>query len=154
ELRVVPAHELTGMEGLVVPGSFHLRFPEAWCPRPLLNRYATAIERDTIAWLRSYGIGCSAEEAERLRKFSCAPYGGFSLPLADFHRGLLVTQFISLWLFWDDVEVEEEHSWDIEQVVTALTDGRIRPGASRYLRAWHDIGCRLRRTQSDQWLGY
>jgi len=64
-----------------------------------------------------------------------------------------VTQFISLWLFWDDVQVEEEQGWDIEEVVAALTDGRVGAGASRYVRAWHDIGRRLRCTQSERWLG-
>ena len=151
-VRIVSCQEFAHIEGLVAPPSFQLVFPGQWRPRPLRNRYASAIERDTLAWLRSYGIGCRASEAERLRKFNCAMYGGYSMPIADYRAGLLVTQFISLWLFWDDVQVEEEQSWDIEEVITALTDGGVGAGASRYVRAWHDIGQRLRRTQSERWL--
>jgi hypothetical protein len=151
-VRIVSSQEFSRIEGLIVPPSFRLIFPGGWRPRPLLNRYASAIERDTLAWLRSYGIGCRATEAERLRKFNCAMYGGYSMPIADYRAGLLVTQFISLWLFWDDVQVEEEQGWDIEEVVAALTEDRLGPSASRYVRAWHDIGRRLRCAQSARWL--
>ena len=110
------------------------------------------IERRTLAWLRTYGIGRDADEQDKLRKFNCAMYGGYSLPVADFESALLVTQFICLWLFWDDMLVEEELAWDIDEIVRALTDDAPPTSDSRYVAAWADIGRRLRRTRSREWL--
>jgi hypothetical protein len=132
--------------------AFELRFPRIWRANPVQNRYSASIERETLRWLGSYGIGCSAEEAQKLRDFSCGMYGGYSLPLADFRTALLVTEFISLWLFWDDVQVEEEFGWSTEMVVAALSGGGCPAHASRYIAAWADLGARLRQTQSEAWL--
>ena len=136
-----------------VPASFDLRFPRSWIANPVQNRYAAAIEGETISWLASYGIGHSRDEAEKLRKFNCGMYGGYSLPSANYQTGLLVTQFISLWLFWDDAQVEEGDDFCIEAVLEALTGAGQPRESSRYLAAWNDIGLRLRRTQSEAWLG-
>lgn len=134
-----------------VPASFSLCFPRRWRSTPLENRHADAIEQGTIAWLNSYGIGCNAEEAEKLAKFNCGMYGGYSLPRSSYEPALLVTQFISLWLFWDDMQVEEQQDWDIEAVVQALT-GPTPRSACRYVAAWADLGKRLQQTQSAAWL--
>ncbi|MDC0673452.1 terpene synthase family protein [Nannocystis radixulma] len=138
--------------GLDVPAAFALKFPQSWRPRRLLNAHADTIERRTLAWLASYGIGCDAAEREKLRKFNCAMYGGYSLPVAEFEAALLVTQFICLWLFWDDMLVEEDLGWDVDEVVQALTSGAARNDDSRYVAAWADIGRRLRRSRSASWL--
>lgn len=153
-----------GARGRVVRSSFHLRFPARWRATPPQNRYAAAIEAETLAWLHWHGMGVAADEAEKLRKFACGMYGGCSLPLANYATGLLVTQYISLWLFWDDLQVECELGWSIDDVVSALAGGEPDPVASgagardaatsttRYVAAWCDLGQRLRCTQSDSWL--
>jgi len=146
------SREDSARRDLVVPPSFGLHFPRGWRPEPVKNRYADGMERATIAWLKSYGIGCKPEEEATLDKFNCGMYGGYSLPMANWHAGLLVTQFISLWLFWDDVQVEEEQGWDIDEVIAALTSPEPPRCASRYIAAWSDIGRRLQRSQSDAWL--
>lgn len=150
-VMVVSARAFAAMD-VEVPPAFALRFPHWWWPSPRRNPQAGAIERDTLVWLRSFGIGCTADEAEKLRKFDCAKYGGYSLPLADRASATLVTQFISLWLFWDDMQVEEEQGWDIEEVVRALVDPEPPVTASRYVAAWADIGRRLRAARSEAWL--
>jgi hypothetical protein len=81
-------------------------------------------------------------------------YGGYSLPAANYRTALLVTQFISLWLFWDDAQVEEEDDFCIEAILEALAGGAEPRAPSRYLAAWADIGRRLRRTQSAAWFGH
>jgi Terpene synthase family 2, C-terminal metal binding len=151
-VEIVSAQDFLRLE-VEVPASFELRFPQCWIAQPVQNRYAVAIERETLAWLASYGIGRSRDEAERLRKFNCGMYGGYSLPTANYQTALLVTQFISLWLFWDDAQVEEEDDFCIEEVLEALIGGAEPRAPSRYLAAWADIGRRLRRTQSSAWLG-
>jgi terpene synthase-like protein len=151
-VRIVSAQDFLRL-GVEAPASFELRFPQRWIARPVQNRYAVAIEHETLAWLGSYGIGRSLDEAEKLRKFNCGIYGGYSLPTANYQTALLVTQFISLWLFWDDAQVEEEDDFCIEAVLEALAGTAEPRAASRYLAAWADIGRRLRRTQSAAWFG-
>src|SRR5882672_259447 len=151
-VEIVSAQDFPWRE-VEVPASFELRFPQRWIAQPVQNRYAAAIERETLAWLRSYGIGKSRDEAEKLRKFNCGMYGGYSLPTANYQTALLVTQFISLWLFWDDAQVEEGDDFCVEAVLEALTGAAEPHAPSRYLAAWADIGWRLRRTQSAAWLG-
>ncbi|WP_437939207.1 terpene synthase family protein [Sorangium sp. So ce341] len=149
-MRVLSAADY-GRCGAAAPPHFRLLFPPRWRAEPVENRYAPALELETIAWLRSYGIGETAAEAEKLRRFDCGKYGGYSMPLADLEAGLLVTQYISLWLFWDDAQVERQVTWDIDDVLAALL-GRRRAPPSRYLDAWADLGRRLRRARSERWM--
>lgn len=152
ELRLIPAVELEAL-GLEPPAGYRLRFPEHWRATPLQNRYAAALERRTLSWLREYGMGAELDEAERLRRFDVGRYGGYSLPHAGFEAALLVTQYISLWLFWDDLQVEDELGWNVGHVVQAL-HGEWQPTSSesRYLAAWADLGTRLRGQRSPAWL--
>jgi hypothetical protein len=150
-VEIVSARDFSQLD-VEVPASFELCFPRNWIASPVRNRYAAAIERETISWLASYGIGLNQDEAEKLRKFNCGMYGGYSLPAANYQTALLVTQFISLWLFWDDAQVEEGDEFCIEAVLEALTGAATPRESSRYLAAWADIGRRLRRTQSEAWL--
>jgi len=99
-------------------------------------------------------MGTEPDEAERLRRFDVGRYGGCSLPRAGFDAALLVTQYISLWLFWDDLQVEDELGWNESHVIQAL-HGEWKPAmsGSRYLAAWADLGTRLRAKRSTAWLG-
>ena len=151
DVEILPSEEFA-RRNAVTPAAFELRFPRIWRANPVENRYAASIECETLRWLGSYGIGCSAEEARKLRDFACGMYGGYSLPLADFRTGVLVTEFISLWLFWDDVQVEEEFGWSTDSVVAALSGRGCPAHSSRYVAAWADLGARLRQTQSEAWL--
>lgn len=150
DVQIVSAVEFA-RRSVEVPARFRLRFPSTWRASPVQNRYADAIERQTLRWLASHGIGNTAEERRKLQDFQCGMYGGYSLPLADHHTGLLVTEFISLWLFWDDAQVEEGFGWTVDAVVAALVGPCTRP-ANRYIAAWADLGARLRATQSERWL--
>jgi hypothetical protein len=147
------AAELAAL-GLEPPAGYRLRFPEHWRATPVQNPYAAALERHTLAWLREYGMGAAADEAERLRRFDVGRYGGCSLPRAGFETALLATQYISLWLFWDDLQVEDELGWNASHVVQALRgECKPPPSESRYLAAWADLGARLRDHRSGAWLG-
>jgi len=75
------------------------------------------------------------------------------LPHAGFDAALLVTQYISLWLLWDDLEVEDELGWNVRHVVQALHGTTSATAAnSRYLAAWADLGERLRSARSAAWI--
>ncbi|HET7545891.1 MAG TPA: hypothetical protein VFK05_38750 [Polyangiaceae bacterium] len=152
ELRIVSVAEFKALR-LEPPASFRLRFPEHWRAIPVKNPYAAALERRTLGWLREYDMGTEPSEAERLRRFDVGRYGGYSLPHAGFEAALIVTQYISLWLFWDDLQVEEDLAWNVGHVVQAL-HGEWQPSTSdsRYLAAWADLGKRLRSLRSPAWL--
>jgi hypothetical protein len=149
-IQVISAKEFASLRASALPGQ-QLRFPADWLSRPAQNRYSTAIERETLAWLESHGIGHSPAERDKLRKFDCGRYGGCSLPLAPYSTALLVTQFISLWLFWDDVQVEEDDGFSIEDVVDALSGAPARAPKNRYVDAWADLGARMRLLASNAW---
>jgi hypothetical protein len=55
-VEIVSAQGFLRLE-VETPASFELHFPQHWIAQPYLNRYAVAIERETLAWLASYGIG-------------------------------------------------------------------------------------------------
>jgi hypothetical protein len=151
DVRILSATEFSRIS-VEIPRAFELVFPRRWRASPVKNRYADAIERETIRWLGAHAIGRTPSEQEKLRKFECGAYGGYSLPLADFHTGVLVTQYISLWLFWDDMQVEEDLGWSVDQVVAALVGHPALASPGRYVAAWADLGARLRRTQSAPWI--
>ncbi|HYQ43437.1 MAG TPA: hypothetical protein VER11_15760 [Polyangiaceae bacterium] len=152
ELRIIPTVEFQTL-GLEPPASFRLRFPARWRATPVQNPYAAALERRTLSWLRDHQMGAQPAEMERLRRFDVGGYGGYSLPHAGFEAALLVTQYISLWLFWDDLQVEDELGWNVDHVVQALHGERLSGSAqSRYLAAWTDLGTRLRGQRSPAWL--
>ncbi|HET9930581.1 MAG TPA: terpene synthase family protein [Polyangiaceae bacterium] len=128
-----------------------LRFPSHWRAAPVVNPAEMRIERETLEWLAAHGMGTSPAEREKLRKFECGKYGGYSLPRAPLPEALLVTQFISLWLFWDDVEVEDHTDWSIDDVAAAFTAGP-SPSTNSYVMAWNDVASRLRARGSARWL--
>jgi hypothetical protein len=128
-----------------------LRFPAHWRAQPVSNPQRDAIELGTLRWLASFEIGESPADREKLRKFECGNYGGYSMPRAPLAEALLVTQFISLWLFWDDVEVEDHTCWSIDDVVQALSSGAA-DARGPYLAAWADLGRRLSERRDPAWL--
>jgi hypothetical protein len=150
EVQIVPGRARCLGQGRV-PTRYELRFPAHWCPRPVGNPAEAALERGTIEWLNAQGMGLESAEREKLRKFECGKYGGYSLPTAPLSEALIVTQFISLWLFWDDIEIEEHTAWSIDDVACALTSGNAG-GRGRYIAAWADLGRRLRERRDPAWL--
>ncbi|MEA2704135.1 MAG: hypothetical protein QOD63_2080, partial [Actinomycetota bacterium] len=141
-------------EALVPPGHrFDLVYPATWrSPYPDGNIYSAAFESATIDWLGRFGLVTDERDLETVRKFSCGRYGGYSSPRSSFRDGLLLTQYVSLWLFWDDRVVEEGLGWSVNDIVAALVEPQVPDAADGFARAWHDLCVRLRRTQSDRWL--
>jgi terpene synthase-like protein len=125
-------------------------FPEHW--RSGSNVHAQDAAATTLAWMKSHGMGQTPAEERRLRKFCCGQYSGYALPHASYPRYLLMTEFLTLWLFWDDYEVETEQGIAVDELVAAITGERLPAGASRYAAAWYDLGRRLRQTQSRDWI--
>ena len=149
EVRVVSGARSAQMRA--APARYRLRFPRHWRAQPVSNPAEAAIEEGTLAWLATHGMGIEAADREKLRKFECGKYGGYSMPRAALPEALLITEYISLWLFWDDVEVEEHAGWSVDDVVRVLTT-RGPPSESRYVNAWGELGARLGERRGAGWL--
>ena len=101
--------------------------------------------------MKARGMGCTPEEESLLEKFCCGHFSGYALPYTNYAQYLTITQFLTLWLFWDDYEVETEERSSTRELSAAITGERLSPGASRYNIAWYELGRRLRLTQSRDW---
>jgi terpene synthase-like protein len=152
EVTIISEGDSRGLERLT-PHKFRLLFPDHWqSPYPGGNVYLDAFERGTIDWLRSFGMLRDERDSEIIKKFSCGKYGGYSSPRASFRDGLLITEFVSLWLFWDDCVVEQGTRWSIDDMVSAMGDESTLRGDDGFMNAWHDLCVRLRQTQSATWM--
>ena len=136
----------------LTPHRFRLLFPTSWEPPfPEGNRYSPLLENLTLEWLQRFGLATTEREVEVVRQFDCGRYGGYSSPCSSFRDVLLITQFISLWLFWDDEMVEQGIGWSIQDFVTAM-EGAPSRDENGFAQAWRDLSERLRRTQSGRWM--
>lgn len=92
---------------------FHFRVPPRWRSPVLENPHAAEAERRVIQWFES--LGCTRAEVERAKKFDAAGYVGIPFPSLSRSKTLRIAKYLSLWLLWDDIEVETlESRWKIE----------------------------------------
>ncbi|MGH8549054.1 MAG: terpene synthase family protein [Methylococcales bacterium] len=137
----------------VVPGRSRLLYPVRWqSPYPDGNRYADLFERCTIEWLTRFGLIVNAEDLQTIKEFECGLYGGLSSPTSNLRDGLLITQFVSLWLYFDDRIIEDSTVFDIDDPVGTRTTKAAAGGPAAFVNAWNDLCDRLRRTQSEAWM--
>jgi hypothetical protein len=124
-------------------------FPDHW--RAGANVHTDAATEEAIAWMKAHGMGCTPEEEDLLQKFCCGHFSGYAVPYTNYGRYLIITEFLTLWLFWDDYEVETAERAATGELYAAITGERLPAGASRYITAWYELGRRLRLTQSRDW---
>jgi hypothetical protein len=128
---------------------FHFRVPPRWRSPVLRNPFAAEAERRVLAWLE--GLGCTRAEVERARKFDAAGYVGIPFPFLPPEDTVRCAKYLSLWLLWDDVQVETLDSrWKIE-ARDVLADRRPE-GMSRFDEGWWQIMGEFARTRSPRWL--
>jgi len=99
-ITVCPAREITAPQA----PDLALGIPRHWWPDPLVNVHAARIEEETLAWFRELGFG--ERSIWIVRTFAPADYAGMPFPLASPRELLLLAKYLSLWLLWDDVDVE------------------------------------------------
>jgi hypothetical protein len=152
EVTLVSKEDARGLATLA-PHKLRLLFPSHWrSPYPTGNIYIEAFERCTVDWLNRFDLLKEEHDRETIRKFSCGMYGGYSSPRANFRDGLLVTEFVSLWLFWDDRVVEGGTRWSIDEVLSAMHQDCALRTSDGFMNAWNDLCLRLRQTQSPAWM--
>nr|AYM54430.1 hypothetical protein [Phaselicystis flava] len=125
------------------------RVPPRWRSPVLQNPFAFEAERRVVQWFES--LGCTPAEVARARKFDVAGYVGIPFPSLPFEKTVRTAKYLSLWLLWDDVQVEtlDDH-WRIE-ADDVLTDYRPE-GMTRFDEGWWQLMQEFAVTHSPGWL--
>jgi len=102
-----------------------------------------------IAWFES--LGCSRVEVDRARKFDAAGYVGIPFPTLPADKTMRIAKYLSLWLLWDDVEVETLD--DRFRITAEHVLARRRPeGMSRFDEGWWQLFGELAGWRSPRWI--
>ncbi len=128
---------------------FHFRVPPRWRSPVLENPFAAEAERRVLQWFES--LGCSRAEVDRARKFDAAGYVGIPFPTLSRDKTIRVAKYLSLWLLWDDVEVETlEGRWriDADNVLADLPPERM----SRFDQGWWQLLGELAVERTPAWI--
>lgn len=145
---VVPGATAEGMERDTTR-RFYFRVPPRWRSPVLGNPHAPEAERRVIEWFES--LGCSRAEVDRARKFDAAGYVGIPFPTLPPDKTVRIGKYLSLWLLWDDVEVETlADRWRIgaEHVLA----GRRPEGMNRFDEGWWQLFRELGEARSARWI--
>src|SRR5204862_8157885 len=110
------------------------------------------LEGYTVDWLNRFGLLKTAEDAQTIKEFECGLYGGLSSPRSSLRDCLLITEFVTLWLFWDDRVIEESSGWSMDDAVSDIRADEVIDSPDGFLSAGNDLGVRLRKTQSARWM--
>ncbi|APR75644.1 putative cyclase [Minicystis rosea] len=113
------------------------------------NPHAREAERQVIAWFE--GLGCTKAELARARRFDVAGYVGIPFPTIPLHKTIQIGKYLSLWLLWDDVEVETlDDRWvtDAEHVLAQ----RRPAGMNRFDEGWWDLLTGFAASRSPRWI--
>lgn len=128
---------------------FMLQIPGRWrAPLPV-NVHAEELGVQTTDWIAS--LGCPEWQVRRAHDFQASLYIGIPFASLGFEKALLISKFTSLWLLWDDVEVENNLSpWRIE--LQHVLSGNPPADASIYDLGWLALFRELAASMSRSWL--
>lgn len=129
-------------------GVLVLRIPDHWKAEPMLNIHASTIEKDVIQWFVE--LGFDERSREIIRTFAPGNYAGASFPMANRRELSLIARYLSLWLLWDDEDVESQNrGFQLQWRHLAETDD---PPTNRFDRAWWTIFRELALERSPFWI--
>jgi len=126
-----------------------LVIPRHWRPLPEINPLAARVEAETLDWFTDLGFG---DRALRIIKtFWPAQYAGLPFPTAGFRELFLVARYLSLWLLWDDIDVERrERGFRIRPDTVLATAVPVTSTLCDH--AWARLFRELAETRSLEWL--
>jgi hypothetical protein len=119
-----------------------LHYPGAWFAPLEQHPDALVIEERTIAWMRGLGLFSHASQEAVTRAMCPRFYGACPASMLSFDAALLFTQYVTMWLLWDDEAAECAASFDeLEADFLAMSGTRgVQPDEPAYRRAWREIG--------------
>lgn len=146
--RVMAAADAAALRRDVSP-RFQFKVPGGWVYEGGGNPGAAAAEPQILEWL--CGLGCSDAEVRRARRFDAAGYVGIPFPRLSLEKTLIVGQYLSLWLLWDDVHVESlENRWRIG--ARDVLSGRRPIGMTRFDEGWWQLLRGFAERRSARWI--
>jgi hypothetical protein len=126
---------------------FHV--PPRWRSPVPRSPYAAEAERRVLGWFES--LGCTRAEVDRARRFDIAGYVGIPFPSLPLESTVLLGKYLSLWLLWDDVEVETlGNCWRIE--ADHILSGQRPAGMTRFDVGWWQLLRDLAERRSPRWI--
>jgi hypothetical protein len=132
-------------------GSSRFRFqvPLYWKSPVSLNPHAKKAEQEVIAWFSS--LGCNDKEIKRIEKFDVAGYVGIPFPNISREITVRIGKFLSMWLLWDDVQIEcLQNGWRID--ADHVLKNRLPQGATRFDRGWWQLFQEFAARRSSRWI--
>ncbi|MCC6272194.1 MAG: hypothetical protein IT572_01900 [Deltaproteobacteria bacterium] len=127
-----------------------LNFPKNWVEP--LSPLAYEMEARALAWLRERGVIHDAAGEEKFEKLAVAEYANWPFPTAAAEQAEVLTKFLALWIFYDDI-IEEADDGQQERIYEAIA-GRpeTRPEGNSHLGCWWELGRAYARRMSPDWL--
>ena len=128
---------------------FMFRVPAHWISPVGRSPYALEAQRHVMKWLAD--LGCSDGELKRAAMFDAAGYVGIPFPNLSRSMTLLLGKYLTLWLLWDDVQIEcLENRWRIE--AEDLFEGGQPQGMTRFDHGWWALCRELATRRSRRWI--
>lgn len=128
---------------------FQFHVPARWRSPVFQNPHATIAQGEVLSWFES--LGCSKGEVERAGKFDVGGYVGIPFPALTREKTILVGKYLSMWLLWDDVEVESlKDRWRIN--ADDVRSGRRPPGLTRFDEGWWQLLRDFAARRSEAWI--
>ncbi len=130
-------------------GRFQFRVPRRWRSPIPRSPFAAEAERRVLEWFET--LGCTGAELHRARRFDAAGYVGIPFPSLSRESTVLIGKYLSLWLLWDDVEVETLGNGfriDAEHVL----EGRPPARMTRFDQGWWQLLRELAARRSARWV--
>ncbi len=123
----------TSTEPRSTDDSFTLHVPAHWKPNPSMNIHAEGIETSIYSWFHELGFGKKA--IDMLRSFAPSHYAGIPFSRTGRNELLWIARYLSLWLLWDDEDVES-HGRGFQLCVGDLFDASAPCPSNLYDKAW------------------
>jgi hypothetical protein len=127
-----------------------LHFPRGWAVA--LPEHAREMETRAEAWLRDRGVIHDDAGAEKLAKLAVAEYANWPFASAEPERAEVITKFLALWIFYDDV-IEERDDGQAARIHDAIAGRPAHgPDGNAHLHCWWELGRACAQVMSPAWV--
>ena len=143
-----PAHLLA--DPTYLHGQVSLFFPETWAVP--LGPLAREMETRAEHWLRDRKIIHDEAGAEKFRKLAVGEYANWPFPGSDPDKAEVITKFLALWIFYDDV-IEEADDGQQSLILQAIRGNpTVYREGNAHLRCWWELGQSYSKVMERNWL--
>lgn len=131
------------------PIELALEYPTSWYAP--VNPRACRTEQRALAWLVERGVVGDAVGRKTFEKLDVGRYGGSPFPFAGDRESDLITRFLSLWIFYDDLLEERDDGLEASLEDALLGRSETRPEGSVHLQCWWELGRVTAAAMSASW---